>query len=240
MMKNIRKVLSYKDNFYYWKEGDLHTKDGVIREKDIKNGIVKSNMNKEFYAFDAVFVDKIKRIKRGPQVMLEKDIGLIVTYCGLGKESEVVEAGSGCGRLSAFLGRISKAVYSYEKREDFFKLAKDNLEFLDIKNVKLKNKDIYEGIEEDGLDLVVLDLSEPWNVVKSANEKLKNGGFLVCYLPTIVQVENLVNKLKDFNDFYLDKTVELIEREWHVEDVKVRPKSKMIAHTGFLVFVRKL
>ena len=45
----IRKVLiDKKGNWHYWIKGDLHTLFGVVKESDIKNGIIKSHSGKEF------------------------------------------------------------------------------------------------------------------------------------------------------------------------------------------------
>lgn len=238
-MKPIKKVIiDRKGNVNYWKGGDYSSLFGKIKEEDMKNGIVKSHIGKEFIVFDAGFIDKLKGIKRGPAIMISKDIGYILAYCGVNEKSKIVEAGSGTGVLTAFLGRISKNVFSYEVKKEFFDIVKGNLELLDVK-VDLKNKDIDEGIDEDDLDLVVLDLPEPWRILESAERKLKSGGFFVAYLPSITQVNGLVGNAKE-RSFYVDKVIELIEREWHVDGVKVRPKSSMIGHTGFMVFLRKI
>ncbi|MEK6952145.1 MAG: rRNA adenine N-6-methyltransferase family protein [Nanoarchaeota archaeon] len=229
-------IIDKKGNKYYWERGDLHTSFGVIKEKDIKNGVVKSHLEKEFIVFDGGFTDKLNKIKRGPAIMLPKDIGLILSYTGINSKSKIVDAGSGCGVLSAFLGNISKNVVSYEKNKDFFNLAKKNLEFLDIK-VKLMNKDIYDGIDEKELDLITLDLNEPWKVLKYAKKSLKSGSFLVCYLPNITQVSRLVKEAKGF---YVDRVLENIERGWIVDYERLRPKNIILGHTGFLVFLRNI
>ena len=164
-------------------------------------------------------------------------IGLIITTTGVGTKSKVVDAGSGCGNLAAYLARIGCNVTSYEINPEFYKIAKENIENLKLK-VKLKNKDIYNNIEEKNLDLVSLDLLEPWKVAKNAEKSLKSGGFLVAYLPNITQVMEFCKSLK--NKFYLWKVSEVIEREWYIEELKVRPKNQMLGHTAFLVFARKI
>jgi len=232
----MKVIIDVKGDKYYWEKGDLHTSFGVVKEKDIKNGIVKSHLNKEFIVFDGSFIDKLNKIKRGPAIMLPKDIGLILSYTGINSKSKIVDAGSGCGVLAGFLGNISDNVVSYERNEDFFNLAKKNLEFLDIK-VKLKNKDIYEGIDEKNLDLITLDLTEPWEALEHAKKSLKSGGFLVCYLPNINQVEELVKKS---NGFYVEKVLENIEREWIVDEKRLRPRNMILGHTGWLVFLRRI
>ena len=239
-MRKIKKVLiDQEGNRYYWSEGNLSTHSGVIDENNIKKAKSKvlSNLSKEFIIFDASFTDKIERMKRGPAIITKKDIGLIITTAGINKKSRIVDAGTGTGMLASFLANISPNVTTYERHPDFFNLAMKNFESLDIK-IKIKNKDIYNGIDEKNLDLVTLDLPEPWRVLSFAKKSLKIGAFLVCYLPTITQVIELVNQAK--NSFLVEKVSELLEREWYVENLRVRPKSQMIAHTAFLVFLRNL
>ena len=43
----------------------------------------------------------LKKLKRGPQVLLPKDLGMIVAYGGMSKESVVVDAGAGSGTHQA-------------------------------------------------------------------------------------------------------------------------------------------
>ena len=232
------KVLINGNKKYLWGSGDLHTSDGLIKESALKKnkGKVKTHLGCEFIALEAGFVDKLKKIKRGPAIILPKDIGEILAHTGIDQNSKIVDAGAGCGVLAGFLGRISKNVTSYERNKEFFEIAKKNFEFLGVK-VKIKNKDVYDGISEKNLDLITLDLLEPWKVVKHAGKSLKNGGFFVCYLTNINQVIRLIENL---DGFYLDKVIEVIEREWEVSGINVRPKNIGLLHTGFLLFARKI
>lgn len=235
----IRKVLTRLGKEFFWIKGDLHTNYGVVKEKDLEQctNSVKSHEDKEFVVFDAGFIDQFNKINRGPAVMIPKDIGIILAYSGVGKDSLVLDAGTGCGVAASFLARLVRKVVTYEVNQDFFNIARKNFEFLEIKNVEQKLADVYEGIPEKGLDLIVFDLPEPWRALNHAHNSLKSGCFLVAYLPTITQVGKLVSESSGFLHF---KTVEVLEREWYVEGVKVRPKSQMIGHTGFLVFLRKV
>lgn len=235
----IKKVLFRAGKFYYWIDKDLHTDAGVIKEEDLKksNKTLKSSTDKEFLVFDANFIDQLEKIKRGPAIMTKKDIGIILSNTGIGKDSVVLDAGTGCGVTASLLARFVKKIISYERNEDFFRLAGKNFEFLNVKNVELKNDDVYNGISEKNLDLIVFDLTEPWNALKHAYNALKSGCFLVAYLPTIVQVIDLIAMQKGFLHY---RTVEVFEREWHIEGKRVRPKNQMLGHTGFLVFLRKI
>ena len=221
---------------------DMHTQFGYFKKEDLKakNGRIKTNTGKEFTIFDAYFIDLHKKIKRGAQIIPLKDIGLIVSETGVNKKSKIVDAGAGSGALACFLANIAKKVVTYEIREDFIKIVESNIKFLSLKNIKIKNKNIYEGIDEKNVDLVVLDLPEPWKALESADKSLKAGGFLVSYSPTVPQVMDFVDAIRKNDNFAYLKTSEIIEREWEVEERKVRPRSQAIGHSGFLSFARKI
>ncbi|MGC9005915.1 MAG: rRNA adenine N-6-methyltransferase family protein, partial [Candidatus Micrarchaeia archaeon] len=63
--------------------------------------------------------DFLKKLKRGPAVVLPKDFGMIVAYSGVNRESTVVDIGGGSGFLALSLARIAKKVVTYERREEF-------------------------------------------------------------------------------------------------------------------------
>ena len=98
---------------------------------------------------------------------------------------------------------------------------------------------MYLGIEEEGLDRVVLDLPEPWQVVAHAQRSLAAGGILLAYLPTINQTSELRAAL-DRSGFAMAETFEILRRTWHIEGRSVRPDHRMVAHTGFLTSARLL
>ena len=52
-------------------------------------------------------------------------------------------------------------------------------------------------------------------------------------------LRSLKRKLKKEN-FYVVKTIEIIERQWEIDGRKVRPKGQEIGHSGFLTFMRKI
>lgn len=239
-METIKKILFTEGHYFAWKKGDLHTEFGMIKETDLKKAEeeVKSNIGKEFKILEPGFTDLMARAKRGPQIILNKDVGVILTNTDIDKDAVVVEAGSGSGFLTCQLGRFVKKVISYERREDFLKIAEQNTELVGLKNITFKQKDIYEGIEEKNIDLVFLDLPEPQKVVQHAYASLKKGGYFVTYLPGMDQVGNFIREAEQH--FFVIKIIELLEREWHVESHRIRPASQMIGHTGFLCFLRKM
>src|SRR3989344_2888252 len=227
----IKKILFDKKNRkYYWRNGDLSTSLGTIKEKDMSNNEAISSTNQIFRIFTANFLDSLEKIKTGPATTNLKDIGAILSYSGIDKNSIVAEAGTGSGFLTSMLSRFVKRVDSYEKNKDFFNLSRKNIENLGIKNVKFFNKDISEL--KGKYDLIVLDLLDPWNY--DLRKNLKEGCYLVSYLPNITQVRALVKESK----LRSEKTIEIIEREWFVDE-RLRPKNTRLGHSAFLVFLRK-
>ena len=227
----IKKILFDKKNRkYYWENGDLHTGLGIIKENDMDKEEATSSTNQKFRIFNANFIDNLEKIKTGPATTSLKDIGAILTYTGISKDSIITEAGTGSGYLTSVLSRFVKRIDSYEKNSDFFNLSKKNLEKLDIKNVKLFNEDISKL--KGKYDLIVLDLLDPWSYKLENN--LKEGCYLVAYLPNITQVKALVSESKLFHE----KTIEILEREWYVDE-RLRPKNFKLGHSAFLVFMRK-
>jgi len=240
----MKKVLMSKSDKFLVKDTnkDFHTKHGFFKKGDLKknNKKISSNTKKEFTIFNPSFIDLYRKIKRDAQIIPLKDIGLIVSETGINKNSKVVDAGSGSGALCCFLANITKEVTTYEIRQDFIEIVKKNIEYLKLKNIKIKNKNIYGGIDEKNIDLIVLDLPEPWKAINSAKNALKVGGFLVSYSPTIPQTQDFVNKINKDKDFVHIKTSEILEREWEVDGRKVRPKSQQIGHSGFISFTRRI
>jgi tRNA (adenine57-N1/adenine58-N1)-methyltransferase catalytic subunit len=219
---------------------DYHTQFGFIKKEDLKKSKVKTNKGIEFSIIKPQFIDLYKKIKRAPQIIPRKDIGLIIAETGIGKTSKVLDSGSGSGALAIMLANIVKTVTTYEIREDHLNVVKHNIKFLNLKNIKPHLKNIYEGITEKNLDLIVLDLPEPWLAVKHTIKALKPGAFIVNYSPTVPQIMDFMTEVNKYKELSHHLTTEIIQRDWEFEDRKVRPKSQMMGHSGFLTIIRKI
>ncbi len=246
-MGEIKKILATEDGRRFYVRSltdDFHTQFGFVSKAAIAKAkpgdAVKTNTGKEFFVMEPSFIDLYGRIKRAPQIIPRKDIAAIIAETGIGKGSVVVDAGTGSGALALFLANIAKKVVTYEIREDFAKVAEENIKLLQLKNVVLKNKDVYSGIDETGVDVVCLDLPEPWKAVEPATKALKVGGFIVSYSPSIPQSADFVAAAAKDKSLLHVKTIEIIEREWEFDQRIIRPKSQPIGHSGFLTFVRKI
>ncbi|MEA3429925.1 MAG: methyltransferase domain-containing protein [Nanoarchaeota archaeon] len=234
----IKKILITPDNKMFFVRDtskDYHTHFGIVSKSDLeKEGIIKTNTDKELSIFTPTRADLQKKIKRGAAIVLPKDAGYIIAETGLNKESMVLDAGAGSGALAITLSNTAKHVYTYENNDKHYKIAKFNIEDLEIKNITIENKDLKEAKEK--VDLITLDLPQPWDYLDVIELCLKPAGFVVTYLPTTSQVQEMV-KISGLRHI---KTIELLEREWHIDGRRVRPKSQMIAHTAFLSFFRKI
>ena len=245
-IEDLKKEVSIvKRKIYYVEdlERDFHTSEGIIPKTELKKkdgSIIKTSQNKEFTIFSPSFIDFYKKIKRKAQIILLKDIALIIAETGINNKSIVVDAGSGSGALSCFLANYVKKICTYEIRDDFIDIVKENIKMLDLKNILIKKKDIYTGIDEKNIDLITLDLPEPWKVIKHAEKALKIGGFIVSYSTSVPQTADFVNTIRKNNKFIFLKTSELIEREWKIEGRRIRPESEGIGFSGFIIFARRI
>ncbi|MBI3036715.1 methyltransferase domain-containing protein [Candidatus Woesearchaeota archaeon] len=246
-MEPIKKILVAEDGKKFYARNikdDFHTQFGFISKEALAKAkpgdMLKTNTGKELFVFPPSFIDGYWKIKRAPQIIPRKDVAAIVAETGVGKDSVVVDAGTGSGALALFLGNIAKKVVTYEIREDFAKVAAENVAAMGMRNVTIKNKSIYDGVDEKNVDLVTLDLPEPWKAVEPVARALKVGGFIVSYSPTTPQVSDFISAAAKNKSLLLIKTIEIIEREWEFNDRVVRPLSQQIGHSGFLTFVRKI
>jgi len=181
----------------------------------------------------------LEKLRRGPQVTLPKDIGLIIGFTGIGREGLAVDAGTGSGFLAISLANICRRVVTYEWREDFVKLARANIERSGLANIELKHADVFGGIDESEVDLITLDLAEPEKALPHVARALKGGGFVAAYLPHAEQVSRFVEAVRGSGEFEEPFTLESIVREYLVRKEGFRPENKGITHTGYLAFARR-
>ena len=228
--------------------GEFHTHSGPVRHDDVigaEEGVsVRSTRGARYTVVRPTLAEVVLKMPRGAQVVYPKDLGPILLMGDIFPGARVFESGLGSGALSMALLRAGADVVGYELREDFAARAVGNVTaFLgaDVTGERyhVEVRDAYEGIEVSGLDRIVLDLPEPWRVVKHAEAALRPGGILVSYLPTIGQVAQLREELAA-SAFGMEETLEVLQRTWHVEGQSVRPDHRMVAHTGFLTSARLL
>ena len=222
---------------------------GKINVADVvgldEGSVIRSSLNEPFLVFRPSLPQLIPNLPRSAQVIYPKDIGPILIWADLFPGARVVEAGVGAGALSMALLRAigeSGELISYEIREDFAALARTNVAkyYGTVANWSIRIADVASEWGCKDIDRVILDLPEPWQVIDAAWKGLRPGGILLCYLPTVLQVKNLVDALKRDQRFACIETMESLMRFWHIKGMSVRPQHRMVAHTGFLTSARRL
>jgi tRNA (adenine57-N1/adenine58-N1)-methyltransferase catalytic subunit len=230
--------------------GTYHTHSGVIGHDDIlgspQGTTVRTSKGMVLIAFRPRFADFVLKMPRGAQVVYPKDLGQIVTYADIAPGSRVVEAGTGSGALTIALCRAIGAdgrVASYELREEHGAQALANVEGFFGKvpdTLELRPGDLAAVAETgDRFDRAVLDLPDPWAPLPALATVMEPGAVLCAYLPTTVQVQQLVLALSE-GGFRHVETFETLRRGWHVTSRSVRPDHRMVGHTGFLVIARRV
>jgi tRNA (adenine57-N1/adenine58-N1)-methyltransferase catalytic subunit len=227
--------------------GEFHSHTGVVPHHELigrDEGVtVRSSRGSRFTAFRPTLADFVLKMPRGAQVIYPKDLGPLLLLADVYPGARVLESGVGSGALSMALVRAGAEVVGYELRDDFAGRAIANVQsFLGsvaAERFRVEIRNVYDGIDESGLDRIVLDLPEPWQVVKHAERALHPGGIVVAYTPTIVQAAQLREVLADA-PFAMAETIEVLHRSWHIEGQSVRPDHRMVAHTGFLTSARLL
>jgi tRNA (adenine57-N1/adenine58-N1)-methyltransferase len=241
-------LIDAKDRHYLitLKPGNaFHTHAGIVQHDDVigrlEGSLITSNTERSFLVLRPTLSDVILKMPRGAQVIYPKDLGAILMQADIGPGMRVLEAGVGSGALSMTLLRAGASITAYEIREDFAQHAIKNVhDFLgESVDYNVIIRDVTEGIDEVDLDRIILDMPEPWDVVKHAEGALRPGGIFLSYLPTINQTQLLREALHQ-NSFGLAETVEILRRTWHVDGRSVRPDHRMVAHTGFLTSARRL
>jgi len=203
---------------------------------------VRSTLGATLRAMPADYLDHLERIARRTQVIYPKDMAYIALMANVRSGSRVLECGTGSGALTSYLAglvRPNGRVITYEVREDFQDNARRNIERLGLSEfVEFRLKDLTTGIDESGLDSMVLDMATPWLVMAQAYGALRTGGRLVSFSPTINQVEKTVEEMRR-EGFVGIKAVELILRTYKVKVNETRPDMVMVGHTGYIVSARK-
>jgi tRNA (adenine57-N1/adenine58-N1)-methyltransferase len=187
--------------------------------------------------------DLVRHIKRHSQIVYPKDAGYILMKLGVRPGYRVIEAGTGSGGMALVLSQAvmpAGRVYSYDNRADMQRLAQRNLAKLGLdRYVEFKLRDVAEGFDETEVDALFYDLPRPWDYLRQAASGLSDGGFFGCILPTTNQVVDLLLALTG-TPFTMVEVEELILRPYKPVPARLRPNDRIIGHTGFLIFARKV
>ncbi len=230
------------------KENDFHSQFGVIKKEDLQKAEpgdrLSTNTGTEMVVLTPTYHDLFKKIKRNAQIIPAKDIGAVISHTGLHRDSVVLDVGAGSGGLTLHLAKIAKKVYACDIREDHLDIVKQNAQLVGLTNITFKTLDIYSEASineiDTPVDIICIDLPEPWKAIPQAAKLLKTGGIIASYSPCITQTMGCVESVLSHDELYHLETIDATETEWIVHHKRVRPKTQSIDHSGFLTFIRKI
>lgn len=234
--------------------GELHTHHGVLKHSDLvgqpDGSVVANSGGHEYLALRPLLRDFVMSMPRGAAIVYPKDAAQILAEADIFPGATVVEAGVGSGALSLWLLRAIGAagrLVSFERREDFAEVARANVETFtgeapsnwDVVVGDLAH-DLSRTVSAASVDRVVLDMLAPWECIDAVADALTPGGVVVCYVATATQLSRVAEYIRATGLFTEPDANETMVRGWHVEGLAVRPDHRMVAHTGFLVWARRL
>ena len=229
---------------------EWHTHKGVLKHDDLiglpEGSIVATSGELKFQAFRPLLADYVLSMPRGATIVYPKDAAMIIGIADIKPGIRVLEAGVGSGALSISILRAvgeSGHLHSVEIREDFAKISQENVQnyFGNLpKNWVLTVGALQEQKLDNDYDRVVLDMLSPWECVETAAQALVPGGVLISYVATTTQLSKIAEAIKENGNFTEPESSETIVRGWHHEGLAVRPQHRIIGHTGFLIFTRRM
>lgn len=243
-------ILVYRDRRRRWliKPKDtpkLHTHLGILDVSALvgkQYGLTATTtLGDELIILRPTIEDLVMKLARRTQVIYPKDLGLMAVKLGVHSGSRVVETGTGSGAttaLMAYLVQPSGKVYTYDLNPDFQAVARKNIERLGLsKFVEFKVADSRQGFEEKGMDAGILDVGDPWEVVRSMRSSLRPSAPMAAVTPTTNQAEKLVAKMRE-EGFVNVETMEILLRNLEARVGMTRPSNIMVGHTAYLTFGR--
>jgi tRNA (adenine57-N1/adenine58-N1)-methyltransferase len=204
---------------------------------------VFSHIGSPFFLLQPSLGDLLIELPRTTQILYPKDIGFIFVTMGIGPGQKVTEAGTGSGSMTTALAYAvgpEGRVISYEVKPDVQNLARKNLIRFGLDSrVDFKLRDIQEGFDETDADVFFLDVPNPYDYMIQVRNALIPGCFLCCLIPTMNQVEKTLIALRQANFAFIE-VCETLLRFYQAEPSRLRPTDRMVAHTGYLIFARKI
>ena len=229
---------------------EWHTHKGMLKHDELvglpEGSIVQTNGELKFQAFRPLLADYVLSMPRGATIVYPKDAAMILGVADIKPGIRVLESGVGSGALSISLLRAigeEGMLHSVEIREDFAEISEKNVS--SYFGGKPANWNLTIGALQDqtfevDFDRVVLDMLSPWECLDVASKALVPGGVFMAYVATTTQLSKIAEAIKESGNFTEPESSETIVRGWHHEGLAVRPQHRMIGHTGFLIFARRM
>ena len=238
-------LLVHDDREYLRAPGDeLHTDLGVLDiPEDVEPGtVLETHLGERFVVRQLRGPDLFNHFERTGAPMMPRDVGLVIGHVGIAAGDRVLDAGTGTGVLSAYLGRCGASVTTYETDVDFAEVARENMRLAGVDDaVDVRTGDLTEHLDdaaEDGpFDAITLYTGDAADVVAAAPDLLSPGGHVAVYSPFVEQSRAAARTARDAGLIDVE-TLETIQREMDFGDRGSRPSTAGVGHTGYLTFAR--
>lgn len=235
-------LLVHGDREYLRAPGEeLHTDLGIVEvPEDVEPGqVLESHLGDEFVVRAPRGPDLFNHFERTGAPMMPRDIGLIVGHTGASTGDKVLDAGTGTGVLSAYLGRLGADVTTYERKADFADVARENMDLAGVTDrVDVRTGDVTDHLDDlSGFDLLTLDTENAPEVVEHAPDLLVSGGFVAVYSPFVENSRASVEAAREAGLTDVE-TFETIQRHMDFGERGSRPSTAGVGHTAYLTFAR--
>ena len=247
-------VLFFYDDSKKWllkikRKEQFHSHIGIIKHADAIGKEFGSrlitNKDKYVYLLNPSIHDYVMKMQHGTQIVYPKDFGYIAARTGLKTGQKVVEIGTGSGSLTTFVASVIGPrghIDTFDVDDKFMEIAKKNIAKAGMsKYVTMYKKDLKTAkkMPVTDVDMVIIDLGDPWTVIPQARKMLKGSGFVVAICPTMNQLEKISSAFvaNQFSD--IDCT-EHILRHIEAREGKTRHSYRGIGHTTYIAIARKV
>jgi tRNA (adenine57-N1/adenine58-N1)-methyltransferase len=234
-----------EDREYCRARGDtLETDLGVLEVPDdaTPGQRLETHLGEPFEVRELRGPDLFNHLDRTGAPMMPRDIGLLVGHTGIAEGDRVLDAGTGTGVLSAYLGRVGARVTTYERDPEFAEVARSNMAVAEVEDrVDVRVGDLTAAVEDlvdagERFDVLTLDTEDAPEVASRADDLLVPGGFLVAYVPFVEGTRAVVEAARETLGEV--ETYETLQRRMDFDERGSRPGTAGVGHTGYLVFAR--
>ena len=223
---------------------DYQTHKGIVYHDDVIGvewgSRIETHLGTPFTLLRPTLRDLLLHIRRQSQIIFPKEIGYILLRLSIGPAGRVLEIGTGSGALTTALAWMvgeEGRVITYERREDMQALARQNISRVGLETrVEFVLCDAVDGIKERGFDAAFLDVAAPELLLESLSQALNGGASVGFILPTTNQVSTLLESASQAG-FGHPEVVEILLRSYKPIPGRLRPVDRMVAHTGYLIFM---
>jgi tRNA (adenine57-N1/adenine58-N1)-methyltransferase len=237
-------LLVRDDREYLLERGEtLETDLGVLEvpEDAAAGEVVTTHLDEAFTVRELRGPDCFAHFERTGAPMMPRDIGLVMGHTGVSGGDRVLDAGTGTGVLSAYLGRAGADVVTYERDADFAEVARENMTLAGVDDrVDVRVGDVtaeLDALVGESFDVLTLDTEDAATVVARAPDLLAKGGFVAVYSPFVEQTREIVAAAREAGLSDIE-SLETIQREMDFDDRGSRPSTAGVGHTGYLTFAR--